>query len=362
MPVTFGTSNSQVISCDWYGLSCLCDPAYNGQELRLPDGLHAVEEGRTAVFAHRWYILDDNGIKLATILTKPHSSELDPRCTIVEVANYFLYSELFHRVLDICLDTLNLVPTGLSRVDLCCDFEMNPQRWEVIRMLEAGEAYMKGLRRGVVWWCKDGPLKYPHQLSWGGKESTFKWKVYYKYKELHEGGVESLKPYIEETWKSAGMTPKAVWRCEVSISQSNSLRDIDHGGRVWYREWYDNRRELFESIYSDKFVIRKGEGHKDRRNDPRLLFLDIQGEKRLKHALDKTREVESDVERRIVCKLWKEFTDREVRCNRFALEGLRQHLVYMFQSARNVQSVSRRFNISEPEIIELLTFDSDLQM
>lgn len=353
--MVFGSSSSQVVSCDWYALSCLCDPAYDGRNLVLPDGLVAKEQGGTAVYSHRWYILDAfSGVKLATILTKPHSSVLDARCTIIEIANYYLYSALFHRVLDICLECLPLSPTGLSRVDICCDWELNSQRWEVIKALDDGSAYLKGLRKGVVWRSKDDNTYYPHQLSWGGKESTFKWKVYYKYKELHDGGVESLKPYIEEMWKAHGMNPKAVWRCEVSISQSNSLKDIDSGGNIGFREWFDRRVEIFESIYSDKFIIRKGEGHKDKRQDPRLLFLDFDAPKRIKHNLDRHREVESDVERRIVCKLWKEFTDQEVRCNAFALEGLRQHLEYMFQSYRNIQVVSRRYNIDESTIIEML--------
>lgn len=350
--VTTGNSGAQVVSCDWYGLSCLCEPAYDGRALTLPEGMQALEQGGTAVYNHRWYIMSPEGVKVATILTKPKSPQIDARCTMIEVANYFLYSALFHRVLDICLAALPLHVCGLSRVDLCCDFEMTPQRWEVVKMLEDGQAYLKGLRRGVVWWSKDGKFKYPHQLSWGGKESTFKWKVYYKYKELHDGGVESLKPYIEEVWKNAGMNPKAVWRCEVSIANTNSLRDLDNGGRVAYREWFDERVALYNDIYADKFVIRRGEGHADKRNDPVLRFLDIVGEKRIKHNLSRGREVEVDVERRIVCKLWKEYTDREVRCNPFALEGLRQHLLYMFQSARNVQAVSRRYNISEPDIIE----------
>lgn len=352
--VTMGTSQQQVVSCDWYGLSCLCEPAYDGRVLCLPNGWQALEQGGTAVFAHRWYIMAMEGVKVATILTKPKSPAIDARVTIIEVSNYFLYSESFHYVLDVCLAALPLHVSGLSRVDLCCDFEMNPQRWEVVKMLEDGQAYLKGLRRGVVWWSKEGALKYPHQLSWGGKESTFKWKVYYKYKELHDGGTESLKPYIEDLWRHVGMNPKAVWRCEVSISNSNQLKDLTKGGKVAYREWFDERKVLYESIYADKFVVRRGEGHADRRNDTILHFLDIKGEKRLKHNLSRSREVENDVERRIVCKLWKEFTDREVQCNSFAMEGLRQHLMWMFQSFRNIQCVSRRYNISEVEIMNML--------
>lgn len=353
--MTFGESKAQLVSCDWYALSCLCEPAYDGRALSLPSGLVCQEQSGTAVFKHRWYVMDGtSGMKVATILTLPHSTQIDARTTIIEVANYFLYSALFHRVLDICLGCLPLVPTGMSRVDLCCDWELNQQRWEVIKQLDSGEAYLKGIRKGVVWRSKEGQTFYPHDISWGGKESTFKWKVYYKYKELHDGGVESLKPYIEEAWKAAGMTPKAVWRCEVSISNSNKLKDIERGGRVAYREWFDDRVALFSSIYADKFIIRRGEGHADKRNDPRLFFLDFEAPKRIKHNLSREREIESNVERRIVCKLWKEFTDREVRCNGFALEGLRQHLAYMFQSYRNVESVCRRYGLTDTDVLGML--------
>lgn len=343
-----------VVSCDWFGVSCMLGAPYDGRRLQVPPDWIVQECSSTAVWMFRWFILDRQGNKVATVLAQPKSPIIDQRRALVEIANRWLYYDSFPQVLDIVLCCLPMKPTGMNRVDLCCDFEMTQARWSVFRLLEDGRAYLKGLRKGVVWWSNDGRSRVPHQISWGGKDSKFHWKIYYKYKELHEGGVESTKPYIEELWRMVGMDPKMVWRCEVSVSDGNGLTETGTDKPVPYYQWWHRRVELFCRIYGDRFVVREHQGHKDSRHDPVLRFLNVGGTKVLQHKLRSDHEVESDVERRIVCKLWKEFTDSEVRCNDFAMEGLREHIAYMFQRARNVAVVARRFGLTEPQVLKCL--------
>lgn len=344
-----------LVSCDWYAASLMLHTTITQEDdFRLPSGYHVQLMGNTAVWANRYYILDEMGNKLATFLCNPRSPKIDARRAMLEVANQCLYVTTFVDILDMLLCSVPCHVTGMNRVDLCGDFEMTTERWAIIRDLEIGHAYLKGLRRGVIWWSADNERRTPHQLSWGGKESTFHWKVYNKYKELHEGGSPlASKPYIEEMWRMGGLTPERVWRLEVSITSTNGLEDV-FGHKIDYIDWWEKRDKLYTKIYGDKFVIRANEGHKDRRNDPVMQFLNI-GEdvKFLKKSKPKTT-MESDDERRVVCKMWKEYTDVGVQCNRELHSAIRDFLIEMFQYERNLNTVSRRYGLTVPEIIALV--------
>ena len=344
-------ASSVLVSCDWYSLSCHL--ASFGNAPFLPAGWKAQEMGRTAVWAQRVYIMNPEGIKAGTILMEPISPIIKADRAVVEVSNVWLYRDDFHAVLDILLNCYPLVVDNVQRCDLCGDFEMVGCRWEIAKMLEDGRAYVKGLRRGVVWWGAETSKRKPHQLSWGGKDSTFKWKLYNKHKELWEGG-QCSKPYIEDMWREAGLEPTKVWRLEVSLTSISGL-DNSLFGHLEFREWYDRAIELYKNIYVDKFVVRENQGHKDRRDDDILCFLDIKhGEKVLRHKKSRDTEVESDVERRIVTKLWKEYTDPETRCDDFAMEGLHTHICYMLQKYSNLCAICRRFRLTEGEVMQQL--------
>lgn len=338
------------ISCDWYSLSCHLREL--GAHPFLPEGWVLQPMGRTAVWAQRYYLMSPEGVKAATILMEPISPVIKADRAVVEISNIYLYRDDFHRILDYALDVFPLEVDGVQRCDLCADFEMNSSRWEVTLMLEDGRAYLKGIQRGVGWWGKDRSVRKPHQLSWGGKDSVFRWKLYNKHKELWEGGTCS-KPYIEDCWRAAGLEPTRVWRLEVSVAGVNRL-DNALFSRLEYREWFDRSVELYKDLYADKFVIREAQGHADKRHDDIIRFLDVHGEKMVRHRKPRGSEIENDVERRIVCKLWKEFTDGEVRCNDFAMVGLYNHIVYLFQKNSNVQAVCRRFKLSEGEVLNYL--------
>lgn len=345
---------SSVVSVDWFALSCVLAHPYDGSPLAVPHGWSVVECGKTAVWDKRWFLMDYLGNKVATVLAVPRSPIIDARRCVVEIANQWLYHPSFLEVVDLALQCYPMSIDGVNRVDLCCDFEMSPSQWEVVSCLVDSSVYLKGLRRGNIWWFADNGKRIPHQLAWGGRDSTFHWKLYYKYKELHEGGTtDASKPYIEDMWRSLGMDVRAVWRLEVSIMNSNSLEGLDSGAKIPFLDWYVKRLELFQRIYADKFVLRMNEGHKDKRNDPIVKFLDLGGSKLLKYRnSDATRT--SDVERRVVVKMWKEFIDGEVRANTFLWKSIGDFLRNMCQFERNVSAIMRRFNIDRSEVMSTL--------
>lgn len=351
------STGTGIVSVDWYAMSCRLGAPYDGRRPTVPSGMSIIPCKETAVWGRRWFIMDSDGNKVATLLAEPRSKAIAADRALVEVANQYLYSEDFEHVVDICLSSLPMVCDGMNRVDLCCDFEMTDSLWNVVAMMVDSEVYLKGLRKGVIWWSSNGPKRVPHQLSWGGRDSVFKWKLYNKYKELHDGGTpDASKPYIEDMWRAAGMVPQRVWRLEVSLQNTNRLEFVETSGRVHYLDWFRLRVPLYRAIYADKFVLRLNEGHKDKRNDPIVTFLDLQEPKALRHGEPKGERM-SDPERRVVCKMWKEYRDNEVRADDFLVGNIRDFLIAMFQLERNIAAVEKRFGLSRTEVFEALVPD-----
>lgn len=344
-----------VVSVDWFSLSCEMASPWDGAALKLPPLWSWRDGGRTAVWSHRLLVFNSDGIKVATLLCCPHSPVIPAGSVLVEIANLWLYYDSFLCVVDVVLSCLPLAVRGVNRVDLACDFEMNSELWQVVRCLEDGSAYVKALRRGVVWWSSNLDSRLPHQLSWGGKDSCFKWKLYYKYKELHEGGENVCsKPYIEELWRACGLVVSRVWRLEVSMTDVNRLVLSDGRSVIAPLDWWVSRADIFSCIYADKFVVRlRGDG-RDRRSDPVLRFLDIRGDKMLWHAHGADVERFSDPRRRIVWKLWMEWRDVEVQGDKWLRGELKATLMSMLADAGLMGYVSMRSGMSVGQIAECL--------
>lgn len=349
-----------VVSCDWFALSCcLCSPR-GDRPLAVPDGWSCVLMPPTAVWADRFFILDHEGNKVATLLMSPRSPAIDERRCVIEVANRFLYYDDFESVVDCLLDCLPMTITGLNRVDLCCDFEMTDALWRTYSRLAAGRAYIKALKCGSVWWQSVVPLagderavRMPHCLNFGGVESIFKWKIYYKWLELQQAPVEGKKPYISDLWAAMGFYPRAVWRVEVSVHGSNRLACAD-GNPISAMNWYRDRVSIFSNIYADKFVVRLDEGHADKRNDEVLPFLDVVGGKMLWHALPKNSRDDSDAERRLTVKLWNECRQNDVRGNSGLYAMLKSNLCELLERPANVHALKSVCNATMDDIVAMM--------
>lgn len=324
-----------IVSVDWFALSCrLCRP-WPDCVLCPPAGCSAVRLTPTAVWSERWYILDADGNKVCTILAVPRSWKIAADRCMIEVANRWLYYDDFHNTLDEVLSILPVVVDGLNRVDLCCDFEMHASMFEVYKMLADGRAYAGAYKSGVVWWSDIDGKRVPHQLSWGGKDSVLHWKVYYKYKELQDAAADEAKPYIVDTWKQCGLRPEHVWRCEVSVAGSRNLVSAADGRVLPVRSWYDDRTALWASLYSSRFVVRRSEGHKDKRNDTVLPFLYVDAPRLLRTALPSASRDGSDPERRLLSKLWSELQEVDVEANKPLASMLRENVRALVERPAN---------------------------
>lgn len=361
--MAWGNSNvapQGLVSCDWFALSCLLSAPRDGAPLAVPDGWSAVQMSSTAVWADRFFILDAGGNKVATFLCSPRTPQMDPCRALVEIANRWLYADEFRSVCDAVLSCLPLAVTGLNRVDLCCDFEMTDALWGSYSALARGDAYIKALKQGSGFWQTVAepfggtePSRMMHCISFGGKESIFKWKVYYKWLELQQAEDDAKKPYISDLWRLAGFDERRVWRVEVSVSGSNKLVDMS-GHRVPAFDWYDKRVQIFSDLYHDKFEIRLDQHHKDKRNDKVLPFLEVDGMKSLRHADPLGAMGDSDCERRLVCKLWKECNAVDVQANRPLFDMLRGNIYTLCEKPSNVWALQRAFGVSVADVEALL--------
>lgn len=355
-------SSTGVVSCDWFAMSCKLTRERDGNPPRVPLGWSALKMSETAVWAERWFLMDPEGNKVATILCSPRSPKIPALSANVQIANRFLYYDDFKVICNLVLDSLSMVPCGLSRIDLCCDFEMSESMYRTYIALAKKDAKIKGTHESVSWW-KDIPSDkragipmshdVPNQVNWGGAESTFHWKIYYKWLELARAQPDEQKPWILDTWRYWGLRERYVWRVEVSISHSNGLR-VWNGQKMSPFEWYDNRVQLFQDLYADKVVIRRKEGHADRRNDTILPFLEVDGVKSVRHALAESSRDESDPERRLVCKLWSELQQNDTKCNSSLVSMLQRDILELCERPSNVWVLQRMFGVDATAIAKAL--------
>lgn len=269
-----------ILNTDWMGLSLhLLDDVR-----RAPSGYHWQEyEGGTNVWGARRVLYNDHGERVLTLLSQPKSSIHDGNAALVEISNEWLYHGIG---VDGCLKLLKrCVPfdvSGISRLDLACDFVPSDEQRNVIEQLASGSMYVAGKRSGSGFWSINADewmpevwrsRKIPHCISWGHKTSDVKWKLYYKSKELHDaaGGKWFEKPYIVDQWRINNMDVENVWRLEVSIKHGSKLEF--RGEPITLDVWRENRTLLWHSFYRSRFIIRKSEGHADKRNDEEVYFL-----------------------------------------------------------------------------------------
>lgn len=276
-------------STDWFALSILIDDHLPSDPIN--NHIWQVYDHGTPVWNYRAALFNEYGEKVLTLLAKPKSTSfLNPRAGLVEIANEWLYHGIgVGGALDLLFLCCPFSVVGISRLDLCMDFQPTYEQSEIIKGLSTKKYYISGKRNRSeffstptdVWvppmwrgWC-------PHQQSWGHKTSQVKWKLYYKSKELRDnGGGWFDKPYIVDGWRKYGLDENNVWRLEVSITDCNSL--MREGIPVDYKTWAADEMGLFTSLYCSRFVVREDQHHKDKTNDRVIRFLPIDTAKRVR--------------------------------------------------------------------------------
>lgn len=330
-----------LVSVDWYSLSCVLVRPWVDEYLRPNPRFRYAKQSHTNLWEERWYIHDLDGNKIATILAVPRSWKIAPNRAVIEVANRWLYHDNFLHIVDEVLDACPCVVEGLVRVDLCCDFEMSVGWYDTYLRLARKTAYAGAYKDSVVWWSALNGDDVPHQISWGGVGSALHWKIYYKYKEITDADEAHRKQYILDAWDAVGLRQQYVWRCEVSLQGSNNLRAAGSQDKIPPTDWYVRRADLWQSLYTTRFVIRAKEGHKDKRNDARLPFLEVAKLRLLQTAPRGGGLLESDPERRLLAKLWDEYMSADVAANEQLHDMLRDNILRLVERPANWYALLR---------------------
>ena len=297
-------NNYPIVNLDWLAFSvvladCNRDPETRHFLFNDPEGGRIKEYPGTNLYQRRIILYSDEGEKLLTLLCEPYSKIINPSSALVEVANKWLYmgySAGFDWITDALYQMHPCHFLSLSRVDICGDFQVTAERWPIICDLADNRAYVQGYKEGALFctFNDDKPqtpgrllrARVPKCLSWGSKHSNIKWKLYNKTLELSEYDNEGhrfwTKPYIVDQWEAEGFDVEKVWRLEVSITP---MAKFDWRGRkptlddVFSPDWV---ADVFCGCVTQKFKIRRNEGHADRSNDTLLHLFDILGTGKLK--------------------------------------------------------------------------------
>lgn len=264
---------------DWLSVSYIIDRGDNEELISLSnvDGYIIESCTGTNVFATRFIVYDEQGRKKITWLADPKSTMINKNICLIEFANHTLYTGEWLTLFDILSKFHNGYFHGLSRVDICADFQFfinDDYNLEVaenlVQRIEESDYYIKGKQKGSAFYSyellNDIVIKKPNQLSFGAKNSEIRWKIYNKTKEIQE---ESKKFYISDIHKKAGFDENInVWRLECSINHANSLNIIDITGTniltLAYLKDVRNIANLFLTLLDNKFVVKRNDGCKNK--------------------------------------------------------------------------------------------------
>lgn len=278
------TQQDILASCDWYAVSVMLEH----EPTAAPAGHQWIDyDGGTNVWKKRKVLLNERGDKVATFLYSPKSTTINKDAGLIEIANEWLYHGIGavgiqRRIHKVCPFRV----TGISRLDLCLDFVPTAEQYEIISGLSSGKYYVSGKRNRTQFCSVSSPdwmpmqyrgVEIPHCQSWGHKTSDVKWKLYYKSKELRDavGGGWFGKPYIVDRWREVNFDENNVWRLEVSIKHCNKL--MWNGNVVNESCLLEDDVFILRDLYTQRFIVRRNEGHKDKSNDSQIEFLPLTG-------------------------------------------------------------------------------------
>lgn len=274
------TRKQRCVNLDWLNVAFL-EPAnmpLSLENLRR-QGLNVVSRGfGTPVFAEV-LILKQNGMPFLEIRRNPYSKKseggiFNPRLIHVRLDNRACYLENPIAELRKFVLAFNCEYVGVSRVDICCDFNTfdngtNPANF-VLRYMRAEVSKINQCNlaaHGKDNWSG----RTFNSLKWGSSTSMITTKLYNKTLEMQQN---KEKPYIIEQWKAAGLDlTKPIWRVEFSIKAEGrhmvstdgeyfelGLTTIDNRQKMWY---------LFAGLAQKYFHFKKVEyiGDKPKRKD-----------------------------------------------------------------------------------------------
>lgn len=268
------------INCDWLQYSVMMDrtnPKFNcppSYRIDLCQGNN--------IYEHRALVFDQHGRKLLTLLWSPYSSILNPLVMTVQIANESLYSGWILKSHELLRSILPCYFNSVGRFDVCCDFDMNSSRLNIVKHLNSGHYYVERKTEGSGFWHEVEQNGFKHKqthcISWGSKTSEIKVKLYNKARELGTmNGNEAEKPWIVKEWEEIGIDKTQAWRLEFSLKSNGQLKWNDNPIRLDNIASPSWLMRVYFDLYGSRFVTRvnqgKKQGHKN--NDKRVYLINL---------------------------------------------------------------------------------------
>lgn len=201
-------------------------------------------------------------VPVAHVFFRPKQSTIASNRCIVKADNRLLYMRDWSAVFLDILRVLGAEIVSLSRLDVCCDFNlfangMHPREF-IRRYLSPPELEVPSYIRhasnkfrvyGQKNLSKDGldAVADFQTLSFGSRDSAVQTNLYCKSEELRAKD----KPWIRALWYAAGLNPEDVWRVEFSLNSRGVC--VLLGGSTYIRELSIEPLSV-ESYVSDVFM------------------------------------------------------------------------------------------------------------
>lgn len=250
-----------VISVDWLQLHCSgYIRSLSGLDIRrLP------YQTRQFSCIDEVYISDK---RFCTLTHTPLSSILDERMVLLKIDNAYLYDKSYHTHLTEIINKLQLTIIGISRLDICADFNhfhnnINPhnfiKNFFKCRYRKIGFSKFKAMGE------QKKSIEFDY-LRFGTNNSVCCSYLYNKSKEMSE---VKEKSYIRDTWQSSGLDmSKDIWRLEFSIKGNQiKINKLDTGElldiTVDMLRDYSNLKLIYYSLQDSYFKFRFDTGKKN---------------------------------------------------------------------------------------------------
>lgn len=202
------------------------------------------------------------GVQVAHVFFRPKQSTIASNRCIVKADNRLLYMRDWSAVFLDILRVLGAEIVALSRLDVCCDFNLfanglhprefirrylSPPELDVPSYIRHASNKFRAFGQKNV--SKDGldAVADFQTLSFGSRDSAVQTNLYCKSEELRAKD----KPWIRALWFDAGLNPKDVWRVEFSLNSRGVC--VMLGGSTIIRELSIEPLSV-ESYVSDVFM------------------------------------------------------------------------------------------------------------
>lgn len=164
------------------------------------------------------------------------------------------------------LQVYNYKFVSISRIDICCDFNVFDNRMKPVKFIElymSNKIAKMGLSNVAAYGKDSFYSKTYNSVKWGYKPVSV--KLYNKSLEMKE---KTRKLYIEDAWQDAGLnTNVAVWRIEFSLTSAIKVFVTKDSEFMYNVLATFNSRDkliiLFSSLVSKYFRIKKVQKKQD---------------------------------------------------------------------------------------------------